>query len=310
MSQTALHTDRVGRAEVGPKLGLGTVQFGLRYGLSKPHHVPEPEVRAILASAWSNQIDLLDTAPAYGSSEEVISAQWPAGAGFAIVTKALRIGEDRVTRSDVDRVIARARLSVERFGPGPLYGLLIHESNDLLVDGGEKLFAALRCLREEGGFGRLGVSVYHPDVLLRILERFPIDMVQVPLNAIDQRFARSGLIADLASRGIEVHVRSVFLQGFLISEESAFPRQLQRAVPLADRFRRNARMHGLDPAAAALLCAVQPGVSRIIIGVDSMATLQANLQAFADARAWRGDFDFSPYALDDANALDPRRWTM
>ncbi len=293
------------------RLGLGTVQFGVPYGLtSGPRQMTPALARAVLARAWDSGVDLLDTAPAYGESEAVISAQWPASAGFAVVSKTLRIGRDRIEPDDVTRIVARAQLSIERFPGSGLHALLVHEADDLLVPGGDRLFAALQLLRREGRIERLGVSVYHPAALEAVLARFPIEAVQLPFNVLDQRFARTGLIARLAAAGIEVHVRSLFMQGFLLGAPPDLPPALARVTPLAARFRAQAIGAGLDAVTAALLLAIrQPGVARLVIGVDGLPSLEENLASFERARRWTGAFDFAPYAIEDHDIVDPRRWS-
>jgi aryl-alcohol dehydrogenase-like predicted oxidoreductase len=293
------------------RLGLGTVQFGLPYGLTGgPSKLAAQDVHTVLSRAWEEGIDLLDTAPAYGEAEAVIAAQWPRGARFAVVSKTRRIGRDAVTAEDVAEVVARAQESVARLPVEHLHALLVHEANDLLVPGGERLFDALVPLRRDGRVRRLGVSVYHPEILERVLASFPIEAVQLPFNALDQRFARSGLIARLAAAGIEVHVRSIFMQGFLIAEPVAMPEALRRVTPLAVQLRAMAAAAGLDAASAALLIAArEPGVVRILVGVNSLASLEANVASLARVRSWSGTLDFAPFAIEDHDIVDPRRWS-
>lgn len=297
--------------EAAPRLGLGTVQFGLPYGLvDGPRQIAPRDVHAVLARAWERGIDMLDTAPAYGEAEAVIAAQWPRGARFAVVSKTQRIGRERVTGDDVAAVAARAKQSVERMPVEGLHALLVHEANDLLVPGGERLFDALLPLRRDGRVRRLGVSVYHPDMLEAVMARYPIEAVQLPFNALDQRFGRTGMIARLAAAGVEVHVRSVFMQGFLLAEPSQVPAALRRVAPLTSEFRASAAAVGLDAATAALLLASrQPGISRILLGVDGLASLEANLDSYARACAWTGTLDFTRFAIEDRDVVDPRRWS-
>ncbi len=293
------------------RLGLGTVQFGLPYGLtSGPRQIAPPLARVVLERAWARGVDLLDTAPAYGDSEAVIAAQWPAAARFAVVSKTHRIGRDRIELDDIKQIVERAKLSIARFPRSALHALLVHEAEDLLVPGGDRLFAALDALRRDGLIERLGVSVYHPSALDAVMARYSIDAVQLPFNVLDQRFAQTGLIARLAAAGVEVHVRSLFMQGFLLGAPPALPAALQRVAPLAASFREQARASGLDPVTAALLIAErQPGVARIVIGVDGLESLEENLASFDRARHWTGTFDFSPYAIEDRAVVDPRRWS-
>jgi aryl-alcohol dehydrogenase-like predicted oxidoreductase len=294
----------------GPLLGLGAVQFGMPYGLSNTQHrVEDDEVGRILNAAWINGVDLIDTAPAYGDSEKVIGRRIPPGARFSIVTKMLPLRADNIDAGDVARVVAQFRASLASLRVDRVDALLVHEARDLLVSGGGLLFSALQTLRNQGTVGRLGVSVYDPHVLEQVRARYPIEVVQLPLNVLDQRFAKDGCIASLARDGIEVHIRSVFLQGLLLSPAGEIPARLASASGAVTRFHDASRTAGLEPAAAALAFAMrQPGVSRVVIGVDSLAMFEANARAWATARNWGGTIDFDRLAVDDRMVTDPRCW--
>ena len=294
-----------------PRFGLGSVQFGLPYGmLEGPRQVPRANIRPLLECAWHNGIDLIDTAPAYGMSEAVIGAESPDETDFFVVTKTQRIGAERVTAADINTIIKRIHTSLHNLGRTKLNALLVHEGDDLLVPGGAALFSALEELRDDGLIGKLGVSVYHPDQLEKILDRYALNIVQLPLNPIDQRFAQTGLIERLHNGGIEVHVRSVFLQGFMLNRPAEIPPALEAVLSLAERFRAEAARGGLSPAAASLLLAVrQPGVSRIIVGIHSIDDLEENISTVRQLYAFDGEFDYEPYAVSDHNIVDPRRWS-
>lgn len=309
MSELSVATPAA-RADVAvARLGLGTVQFGLPYGLARPQRVIEQdEVARILSRAWEAGVDLIDTAAAYGESESVIGMLRPPAAAFSIVSKTLPVRSDRITPADVERVVAGVHRSLALLRISTLDALLVHESNDLLVPGGDALFAALVKLKSAGLVKRLGVSVYEPPVLDILLGRFPIEIVQLPLNVFDQRFVQHGRLAQWAARGVEIHARSVFLQGLLIRVAGDLPPRLAGvAGPLA-RFHDQARRAGLDPVAAALGFAIrQSGVACAVVGVDGFAAFEANLQAYAMAR--RREMDFAGLAVDDTRITDPRQWS-
>jgi len=290
------------------RLALGTAQFGLPYGLGNSGAaVARGEVEQILALAWERGIDTLDTAADYGTAEEMIGLARPAHASFRIVSKAPRIGKDEITQSDLDAVSASAGRSLERLKVSVLDSILVHHAPDLLARGGGKLFATLQAARERGLTKRVGVSVYDPETLATLLARFPIEVVQLPMNLLDQRFERSGMLAELTRRKVEVHVRSVFLQGALLMGDN-LPRHLAAAAPKIRMLRDAAKEHGVTPAALALSYPAKlTAVSRIVIGVQRADELAANLDAFAAASALAG-FDAAAYSVDDHAIIDPRRW--
>ena len=184
------------------KLALGTVQFGLPYGATnKQGQVGAGEIERILARARAAGIDLLDTAAAYGTSEDVLGASDEARAGFSIVTKTQPLRLESIDAEAVERVVDGVRRSVRRLHVAALDGLLVHHAPDLLAPGGDRLYDALQSLRAEGLVRRLGASVYTVDQLLTLLERYPLEIVQLPMNVLDQAFLQTGTLDRLARGG-------------------------------------------------------------------------------------------------------------
>jgi aryl-alcohol dehydrogenase-like predicted oxidoreductase len=291
------------------RLALGTVQFGLPYGMLRPAtRVADGEVAAILGRAWEAGVDLLDTAAAYGDAERVIGALCAPWERFSIVSKTLPLNLPRIDRKDIDRVMARVRESLRLLRIDCLDGLLVHSFDDLTVPGGEDLLAALLELKSEGIVRRLGVSIYDPGSLKALLH-LPLDLVQLPCNVFDQRFEQAGLIDELAARGVEVHARSVYLQGLLLKDVAHIPPHLATASENVTRFHEAAAAAELSPAAAALAYVIKlAGVARVIVGVDSLAMLEANLAAYSDAVAFNREMDFSALQVSAPEIIDPRRW--
>ena len=291
------------------RLALGTVQFGLPYGYGNAGRaVSRAEAARILVLAWERGIDMLDTAVDYGESESIIGAAKPKEARFKIVSKVPRIGKDRIAAGDLEKIRAAAYASLKRLKIEYLDALLVHHAPDLLAPGGAKIFEILQALKSEGIVRRLGVSVYEPDVLRRILDLYPIEVAQLPLNLLDQRFARDGL-RELARRGIEVHARSVFLQGVLLADPAGLPSRFEAVCSRLSRLRAQAKSEGIAVQTIALgYVAAQHEVGRIVIGVQSADELQANIAAFT-AIPPRFGVDFSAYGIDDLEVIDPRRWT-
>jgi aryl-alcohol dehydrogenase-like predicted oxidoreductase len=291
-------------------LALGTAQFGLAYGVgSGERPLDDAEASAVLAAAWQGGIDLLETGPAYGDAESRIGQATPPQTRFAVISKTSRLGAERIGEAEARRAAAQARASLGRLRVARLDALLVHHAPDLLAPGGERLFAALDALRAEGLAGRLGVCVYDAPTLEAVLERYPMQIVQLPLNLLDQRFVRDGSIASLARRGIEVHARSAFLQGALLADAASLPARLDAARERVARLQADCAAAGVSRAAAALgFVARCEGVRRIVIGVNSAAQLAQNLAAFAEAAAAALP-GAARHATDDPAVIDPRRWT-
>ncbi len=293
------------------RLALGTVQFGLPYGLMQQAQPPmsRQEATSVLAAAWRGGIDTLDTGAAYGNAEAVIGELRPRDARFDVISKTPPVRRSEVTAADVEGIIAGAHRSLAKLRVEALAALLVHHAPDLLVPGGTALFGALEKLRSQGAVRRLGVSVYDAATLRAVLAQFPVEIVQLPLNLLDQRFVQDGTLEELARRGIEVHARSVFLQGVLLTDGAKLPAHFAPVRGRIDRFQAECAAAAVPRAAAALgFAAGCAGVSRIVIGVNSAAQLEENLAAFSAASTAQWTPAPEGYAVDDPEIIDPRKW--
>ena len=274
------------------ELMLGTVQFGLDYGVSNAAgQVTGDEVARILDLAAREGVRRLDTARAYGESEGVLGRALSPGHAFRVVTK-LPPG----TTADAAR--AHLEASLAALGVEAVDGLLVHATADWT----DALAAALAALREEGRVARIGASVYDPSDAAVLSERYDLDLVQLPLNLFDQRALRDGVLEILAAQSVAVHVRSVFLQGLLLMDDAPFP---EAAAPLR-ALQALATERGVDRVSLALSFARALPVEAVLVGVTSAQELEEILSA------WRGapvsPSDFASLAQTDLSLLDPSRW--
>ncbi|MBM3440583.1 MAG: aldo/keto reductase, partial [Bacteroidetes bacterium] len=184
------------------KLGLGTVQFGIPYGISNTNgQTTAAEVESILSFAFEQGIDLVDTAPAYGNAEEVLGRYRVSG--FKLVSKYIYPAEQGTIKDQLEKTLHDLRID-------SLYGYLAHRPLALIND--PQQWQELKQLKEKGLVQKIGYSLNAPGELDALLEKEMIpDLVQVPYNYFDQRF-REQLIL-LKSKGCEIHTRSAFLQG-------------------------------------------------------------------------------------------------
>ena len=290
-------------------LGLGTAQFGMSYGVvNKAGQVQESEVARILEHARaSGRIQVLDTAPAYGSSETTLGKLLRPDDAFLLITKIPRIGTPSISSEDIDRSMSAFHDSLATLGRKRVYGVLVHESRDLLAPHGERLWQHLESLRTEGYCEKLGVSVYTPEQASALVERHRIDLIQLPLNVLNQRFIASGQLRALKHSGVEIHVRSIFLQGILLCEPDEIPPSLAALRPDVQAFRRRASELGLTPAEAALAFLKQfSEIDHVIAGVCDLAQLTDLEQAF-EAELPVGH-ELHLLAHSDPSLTDPSQW--
>lgn len=282
------------------KLALGSAQFGLNYGVSNTRgRTPDGEVAAILGRAQGAGIRLIDTASAYGEAEATLGATLPSPCPFQLVTKTPPGGSP----AEIDNA---ARQSLQMLWLPSAYGLLCHAAKDLLVVGGGEVWRAMETLKGEGLFSKIGISAYASDDPVALARRFRPDIMQLPVSLLDQQLIQSGALETLAEMGVEVHLRSVFLQGLLFVPLERLPGRLSGSAARLKRVRMQLAEAGVSPLAAAVRFALdRPEAAFAVVGVTGLAEFD---EVLAAARAPVPDLPWAEMALDDPVTLDPRRW--
>lgn len=289
------------------RLGLGTVQFGLDYGISNARGRPsEDEVREILASAVNGGMEVIDTAAAYGDSEAVLGRCLPE-AGFRLITKTRPLRE-RTNGTDAVWVCEGFARSLQRLRLESVEGLLVHHAADLLGPSGDAIYAELVRLKDQGRVRRIGLSAYNGAEIDAALDRYDVDLIQIPVNVLDQRLVLGGQLQRLRARGVEIHVRSVFLQGLLLMEPATLPASFSSIRPLMQAWRDALTNIGMTPAEGAFAYIQSLDIDVALVGVENAEQLQANQQDFSRARC--GEIDFTQFALNDEAFLNPSRWKI
>lgn len=284
------------------RLALGTVQFGLPYGIANQDgQVARPAAKAMLQLAAAKGIDTIDTAIAYGNSEACLGE---AGAqGFKLVTKLPAIPD---ACSDITAWInEQISASLDRLDMSSVYGLLLHRSEQLLGPDGQLIFQALQNLKETGLVQKIGVSIYTPNELEALIPKYRFDLVQAPFNLIDRRLSTSGWLKRLKQDGVEIHTRSAFLQGLLLMPRSAVPSKFAPWAELWDKWH---NWLGCHPVTAVQACLAYPlsfsEVDRVVVGADSVSQLE---QIIGAALSVAPD-DLPDLQCDTENLINPARW--
>lgn len=285
------------------RLALGTVQFGLDYGIANSHgQVPVSLIHDMLDVASHAGIDTLDTAIAYGESELCLGQ---AGVdNFRVVTKLPAAPADC---ADVGAWV-REQLagSLNRLNVQRVYGLLLHRPDQLLEVFGERLYAALNELKHEGTVEKIGISIYSPDELPRLLQDYQVDIVQAPFNIIDRRLHTSGWLSRLHGAGVEIHARSCFLQGLLLMPVSAVPEKFSRWSDLLTRWYRWLNEQDVSALEACLSFSLSHReIDRVVVGADNMAQLM-EIVKIAN-RPWCPVFP--ELSSEDEELINPAKWT-
>jgi|SRR5688572_10696450 len=286
------------------RLALGTVQFGMPYGIANQKgQVGSAEATAMLQLAAASGIDTLDTAVAYGESEAFLGR---AGTrGFKLVTKLPAYPEGC---ADIRRwVREQVGASLTRLCANAVYGILLHRPEQLLQAGGKVLFEALQDLKKSGQAERVGISVYAPSELEALATRYRFDLVQAPFNLVDRRLHTTGWLQRLKREGVEIHTRSAFLQGLLLMPRTAIPSKFSERFDLWDKWYGWLAHHDVSAVQACLTFPLSfAEIGRVVVGADSVSQLEQSIKWAASAMP----VDLPDLSCDEEGLINPSRWAQ
>lgn len=287
---------------VANKLVLGTAQFGFNYGVANQGGmVSVVEGRKILSCASAANINTLDTAMAYGQSQNSLGqigiVGWNVISKISKLPSEIRDIDGWVESQIVD---ALSTLGIDQF-----YAILLHQSSQNSEEENLVLFNALQKLKDSGLICKLGISIYNPSELNSLFGRVSLDLVQAPFNMLDRSLFESGWMTRLKNFGAEIHVRSVFLQGLLLMPATLRPakfKQWKVLWDLWDGWLLEQNVSATEACIAYVCC--QPEIDKVVIGVDNANQLQQIIDA--QDRQLRDMPDFS--RLVNEKLINPSLW--
>jgi aryl-alcohol dehydrogenase-like predicted oxidoreductase len=257
------------------KLALGTVQFGLDYGISNSDGKPSiQEIEAILNLTLESKIDLLDTANSYGEAEHVIGLL--NANRFHIVTKFLPESQNGTFENQF-------QVSLNRLKTDNLYGLLAHRPMDVINN--PEIWDKMNLLKDNQKVKKIGFSFDSPEEYYSITGKsFYPDIVQLPFNYFDDRF--SDIIKELKNNGCEIHVRSPFLQGLFFANTSQLPTFFNEVKEIIIELQ---KVYKTSLASALLLFILDNAfIDKVVIGIQNRDQLQNILDSVVFAPKLNG----------------------
>lgn len=281
------------------KIVLGTVQFGVNYGINNTSgQVSLDEVCKILKIAKEKGIKTLDTSSAYGTSEVVLGeALRKSSTQFNIVSKYPRC-EDNV-RNTFEK-------SISNLGVDSLYGYLVHHFE--FYQEHREIFDEMTALKNEGKIKKVGFSLYNEEQLQYLLNHdVKFDILQFPYNIFDKQF--EPYMPKLVEMGVEIHTRSAFLQGLFFKDTNTLPEKLKPLKRDLDELHTYCNHKGLTVEQLALGYVIaNPNVKGALIGVDNHEQLEANLKV-ASVKLSQEDIDYiSNIEIKEKALLNPVNW--
>jgi aryl-alcohol dehydrogenase-like predicted oxidoreductase len=285
------------------KIALGTAQFGMDYGINNNKgKIPKDEVFEILTESLKFNIDILDTAYAYGESELVIGDFIKNNQKqFKIISKLPECTPEKVTGFFEE--------SLKRLGVDSLYGYMIHSFQQYQKN--PQIWEILKDLRSHGKIKKIGFSLYYPFELDHLLDNgIEFDMIQVPYNIFDQRFGP--YFPKLNDKDVEIYVRSVFLQGLVFKN----PSQLDEYFAAIKEKLRSLHLlcAKMDVPVVALclnFAILNKFVDRVVVGVDS----SENLKEIVSSGNYIKDIedvydDLRSFKVNDEKIILPFNWKV
>lgn len=288
------------------RLCLGTVQFGLDYGIANNvGKVNINDVNEIIKYAFDMGIDIVDTAYNYGEAECVLGKVLNQYESMRVISKLPNI---KSTSFDKGNSVKKCLTeSLNRIKKKNLYGYMLHRVEDVFED--HNIWRQLQEEKEDGRIKKIGFSLYYPQHLQEVVSLgFIPDIVQVPYSIFDERFEES--FKCLKDKGVEVHVRSVFLQGLPFIEEDKFLGVLAGAKTTVLALKAFTQKFNI-PISAVCLCGVllNKYVDKIVFGVDSLKQLKFNIEMLGYyEQVEKLNHIIKEFIINDEQILLPFQW--
>jgi aryl-alcohol dehydrogenase-like predicted oxidoreductase len=280
---------------------LGTVQFGIKYGINnhkdKPTH---SQVFEILETAWENGINTLDTADAYGDAIKIISSYHQySGKLFKINTKFKNI--------DFLSINSKLKSDLISLHCSQINTFFFHSyaeyknSNHILLE--------LLKAKEDGLISSIGVSIYSNEELSDVIDDLNIDVIQLPFNLFDNDFQRSKLLKIAKEKRKKIQVRSVFLQGLFFMNIKKVPENLAILKPWLEKIEKISDLFDISKESLCLLYPnAQDYIDEIIIGVDTKNQLVQNLKSLKLNLPYAIKREFDQISITPSSILYPPNW--
>ena len=207
------------------KIVIGTAQFQDFYGISNKSITSKTEKKKIINLAKNHGISFLDTAFSYQNVEEFLGFENISN--FNVISKIPKLLNNFQTQNNFE-IKKFLEISLKRLKIDKLYALLLHDASQL----NDLTYSQLLELKNKNLIKKIGVSCYSPKNINNMINKYDLDIIQLPYNIIDRRFENHGLLKKLNSKSIEIHARSVFLQGLLLMDQKEIPNYFNKWIKI------------------------------------------------------------------------------
>lgn len=291
------------------KIALGTVQFGINYGISnKKGQTQTNEIKKIFKIAHKEKIKIIDTAPCYGDSEIKIGSCIKPNHKFKIITKTPYFQKKIITNKDINLLEQSIYKSLENTKQKKLYGILFHNTNDIFCKNGDFLLKKLQELKKQKIIETIGFSIYTKEQIDKLLQNFDFDLIQIPINILDQKLLHEKYLTKLKNKKIKIHARSIFLQGLLLLNPNKLNPFFGPVKNILLKYHQELNYLKIRPIEAAINFIKKiKEIDHIIIGLNNSKQLIKNINAY-NKKLPR--IDYSKYICLDEKITNPSKWEI
>ena len=285
------------------KIILGSANFDQIYGVKK-NFIKRTEIKKLFDIAQKNKIKIIDTSPLYNKSEKIIGLL--NNNRFKIISKIPKKPKNVEKKNIKEWFIKNVMVSLKNLKIKKFECLLLHDANSLLGEYGNEIYKNMISVKKNGLTNKIGISIYDFNTLNKILNKFKIDLIQAPLNILDQRLVKTGWLRKLKKRKIEVYARSIFLQGIVLLKYNQLPKKLKKFSTDWMKWENWLKKNKLNSLQACLSFIFnQSQLDGVVLGSDSKNQLKQILKL----KKLRNSFSTPGFNIKNNQLIDPRKWT-
>ena len=276
-------------------LMIGSANFTQRYGADSTK-IKNNEIKKILNLAKKNNIYQIDTAEAYINKKDV----------FKNIDKKFKFSTKIIPNSKwVSLEFCQNELErhFKVFNNNKVETLLFHDVKVLFTKNGSKIFRNLEILKKKKYFQKIGLSIYNTKCLTYIIANYDFNVVQCPYNILDKRILTSGWFDKLKSKGIEIHIRSIFLQGLLVNKNVYKKKYFKKWKKKFSEWFLWLEDNNISPIDYCFSDLLNYDFDKIIIGINNSKNLEEIINFKTINKNKMTNFNIS-----DKNLIDPRNW--
>jgi aryl-alcohol dehydrogenase-like predicted oxidoreductase len=287
--------------KLNKKLIIGTAQLDKNYGIKKNRKkIDTQKLKSIFNFLKKKNYFYIDTARSYKGAENLLKTQDLSK--FKIIGKVEKLREKKNIYSFLKKRIMTSlnNLDIKRFE-----GYLIHDEADLISDKSNEIYEALLKIKNENLTRKVGVSVYNFRNALAIIKNFKLDIIQLPYNILDRRFEKKIFLKEIKKKNIEVHARSIFLQGLLLYKINKIPNYFTKYLKNLKKIDEFCEKNNLSKLEFCLNFVLQNKfIDKLVIGIED----KKNIYEISRVKYTKNNKRFPNIDSNNLNLIDPRKW--